>query len=403
MVLKAVWPKTLVALLPALLCACADLAQHPSPPAAAPPPAVAPAAPRTRATAPLAEPSRGPPATALLLPLSGPFALAAESLRDGFLASYFDDAAHPRLRIYDVGASADGLRAAYQSALRDGANFIVGPMRKEDVALLAGLAPPVPVLGLNYLDTGTAAPADFFQLGLAPEDEALAAARQAGAQGLHRAVALVPDAEWGGRALAAFNAGLHADGGAVVAAQHYRQGEYDRSKAIASLMGVDASEERHRALTAVLGEKSEFEPGRRADIDLIFIAARAEDARMLVPQLRFNRAGELPIYATALVYDGRPSADLNGLRFCDAPWIIDQTDELRRQRSAAALPAANPRLFALGRDAYALSTGLAQNRMQIGQPFNGASGRLAWRGQGVIGRELSCVRMDGDGLRALAP
>src|SRR3546814_7858205 len=101
-------------------------------------------------------------------------------------------------------------------------------------------------------------------------------------------------------------------------------------------MGVSPSEDRHRSLTTTLGEKSEFEPQRRADIDMIFLGARGQDARALIPQLLFNRAGGLPIYATALIYDGKPSADINGLRFCDAPWIIGQSADLQQQRAAIA-------------------------------------------------------------------
>lgn len=407
MVLKALLPKTLAALLPALMFACSEMPERPPSPAPRAQAPVLPApAPRLPAVAPAAAPlvSRGEPGLALLLPLSGNFSVTAEAVRDGFLSASFDDAAHPRVRIYDIGATPDSLRAAYQKALADGASFLVGPLRKEDVAAVAGFVPPVPVLGLNYLDAGVSAPFNFFQLGLAPEDEARAAARQALALGQRRALALVPDADWGSRALDALDETLRAGGGQVVRAQRYAQGTIDQSKAIAELMGVSASEERHRALSAVLGKKSEFEPQRRGDVDLIFLGARSQDARLLIPQLRFNRAGDLPVYATALVYDGKPTADLNGLRFCDTPWWIGDGETLAAQKAAAAsLPSGGTRLFALGRDAYTLSSGLARGSLHVGDGIDGVSGHLEWRGASVIGRQLACVQISGDGLRPLAP
>lgn len=400
MVLKSLLPKTLL-LLPLLLYACA--APRSSPPARTPP-LTAPSQTHGASGVPMTLPHGQAASIALLLPLSGTFSATAESVRDGFFSAYFADAAHPAARVYDVGSTPDSLRAAYQTALSEGATFIVGPLRKEYVAQIAGFRPSVPVLALNYLDAGVVAPDNVFQFGLAPADEARSAAEQASAAGLHRAAALVPDADWGRSALSAFDEALRANGGAVVSAQRYDQRQFDQSKIIAALMGISASEDRHRSLTTTLGEKSEFESRRRADIDMVFLGARGQDARALIPQLLFNRAGGLPIYATALIYDGKPNADINGLRFCDAPWIIGQSQQLQQQRAATAgLTIVNPRLFALGRDAYTLAAGLAQNRLQVGQEVDGVSGQLQWRTRNVIGRKLSCVQIGNDGLQSLTP
>ncbi len=342
---------------------------------------------------------------ALLLPLSGALSATAEAVRDGFLAGYFSDRARAQVRIYDVGAGDELLVSAYQRALNEGASFIVGPLRKESVAQLARMNPPVPVLGLNFLDSGTGVPFNFFQMGLAPEDEARSAADDAASRGLRRAVALVPDSEWGQRTLVAFEQRLRAQGGVVVRAERYPQSVADQSKLIRSLMGVAASEERHRALTGIIGVKSEFEPKRRGDIDLIFLGARAQDARLLGPQFRFQRAGDLPIYATALIYDGRTDADRSGIRFCDAPWVIGDALIWAPQRAEVetlASERAQPRLHALGRDAYRVASSLLRGELRIGDSIDGASGRLSWSNGGVIERALECVQLQSDGLRPLA-
>ncbi len=428
MVLKALLPKTILALMPALMingCANGPEPLRPRPQPRPVAQAAAPVYPPAQAQAPVHAPpvypqaqapsyqavpampaARGSYSIALLLPLSGAYASSAEAVRDGFLSAYFADAAHPRLRVYDIGATPDSLRLAYQRALGDGATMLVGPLTKEGVAALSAYAPPVPVLGLNYLDAGTPTPFNFFQFGLAPEDEARAAATQALAQNRRRAVALVPNSEWGQRVLAAFEQTLRAGGGAVVRAERYTQGVSDQSKLIAGLMGMSASEERHNALTAVLGQKSEFEAQRRNDIDLVFVGARAQDARLLVPQLRFNRVGDLPIYATSLVYDGKPSADLNGLRFCDAPWLIDGTGAVAAQRSAVAglgSASGSPRLFAMGRDAYTLAGGLLRGSLRVGDGVDGVTGRLQWSSSSVISRQLGCAQIAGTTLQSLSP
>ncbi len=342
---------------------------------------------------------------ALLLPLSGSFSTTGEAVRDGFLAAHFNSRSQTAVRVYDVGSRDDLLQPAYQRALGEGAALIVGPLRKESVAQLASWNPPVPVIALNYLDAGTGVPFNFLQMGLAPEDEARAAADHALRQNRRRAVALIPQTEAGERTYAAFEQRLREQGGSVVRVARYVPGRADQSQAIEGLMGGAASEERHRALTATLGVKTVFESRRRGDLDLIFMVARAADARLLAPQFRFHRSGDLPIYATAQVYDGGGDADRAGIRFCDTPWTVGDAVIWAPQRlevEGLASVAALPRLHALGRDAQRVAQGLTQGSLRRGDGLDGASGRLQWRDSGQIERLPECVQLRGDGVRPLS-
>jgi len=349
-------------------------------------------------------------ALALLLPLSGPHAAAAEAVRDGFFAAWYGARGMlpttPAVRLYDTGTTPDTLLAAYRAALDDGAEFLVGPLTREDVTALANSGRlPVPVLALNYLDSP--APFNLYQWGLAPEDEARQAAEHAIAARQVRAVALVPEGDWGERVLRAFQERFEALGGRLLAAGSYAPSERDYSAPIESLLELHASEERHRALTNVLGARTQFQPRRRDDLDLVFIAARAEQARLLGPQLRFHRTGELPIYATAAIYDGdAPAADLAGLRFCDMPWMMSPDGDaaaLRSQLRAMfpSRPKEHARLLALGHDAYTLVQLIERGQLQPGSFFPAVSGTLSLRPDGVIARRLSCAEIRGGGLKAL--
>lgn len=348
---------------------------------------------------------------ALLLPLTGPFGAGAEAVRDGFFSAYFDpraDLAQPVVHVYDTGATADAMRAAYRHALDDGAQFVVGPLTREDVAALAADGrPDVPVLALNYLDPGQAPPFNFFQAGLAPEDEARQAAERAIADRQYRAVTLAPEGDWGDRIVKAFGERLEQLGGVVVGSRAYPADEHDYSDAIQALLGLDASAERHRALTAAIGVKSEFEPRRRDDVDLVFVVARPDQARLLGPQLRFYRTGDLPIYATSAIYEGgTPPADLNGLRFCDMPWMLDTDGRWAALRAQlhSLFPARTrdyARLLALGHDAYTLVRLIDAGTLAPGSFFPAATGTLSLRDDRVIGRGLSCVEIRNGALKAL--
>jgi outer membrane PBP1 activator LpoA protein len=342
---------------------------------------------------------------ALILPLSGPLASPAEAVRDGFLAAYLKSGGNAPVRLYDAGSSNESAVAAYQQALREGAGFVVGPLRKESVAAIATLGQPAtPVLALNYLDETARAPFNFFQFGLAPEDEARAAAEQAVAQGDKRAIALVPQTEWGDRVLAALDKRLHEIGGGVLKSARYSNGEADFGKAIQDLLNLEASQGRHNALTAILGSKSEFEPRRRDDIDFIFIAARPAEGRMIWPQFRFYRANGLPVFATSLIYNGSGDNELNGIRFCDMPLMLQREGDWASLRSDVSdLPAikTQPRLFALGYDAYTLASLIQAGKMQTGTVFPSASGGLMMKPDGAISRMLSCAQFRDGGIRPM--
>ena len=89
-----------------------------------------------------------PAQVALMLPLGGRQQAAATAVRDGFLSAYFqqDAAQRPRVRIYDI-ANVD-VGSAVLRALDEGAQFIVGPLTKDEVTAAAAIADGrAPVLG----------------------------------------------------------------------------------------------------------------------------------------------------------------------------------------------------------------------------------------------------------------
>ena len=199
---------------------------------------------------------------------------------------------------------------------------------------------------------------------------------------------------------------LLAAGGRIVASARYAAGVQDYGEPLRQLLGIDASTERQRALTATLGLRLQFEPRRRDDADFIFFAARPDQARQIASQLRFNRALGLPIYSLAQIYDGRDTADLNGVRFCDMPWMLDAAGPWAQLRGdfTAAFPKRgkdSTRLQAMGYDAHTLADLLLTGRLSPGTALPAASGTLELRAGGVIMRGLSCAQIAGDTLKRL--
>ncbi|HEX4871971.1 MAG TPA: penicillin-binding protein activator [Nevskiaceae bacterium] len=328
---------------------------------------------------------------AVLLPLSGALAASGEAVRDGLISAWLAPgaAARPALRFYDAGMSDEAAVYAYHQALREGAAALIGPLRKESVLAIARLQPPLPVLALNTVD-GLSQPG-LLQLALAPEHEARSAALAAAAQGLRRAAVLVPQGEWGQRVAEAFRQSFENSGGRVVSEARFEARGLDHSRPARQLAGYDASESRAKALAGILGGPSEFDPRGRDDLDLVFLGARASEAELILPQLRFYRLSRLPIFATASVSDGRqPPA---GLRVCELPWFA-------QVERAELAPWMNPagdaaRLFALGRDAAQVLQRWVLDGGHRLDSLSGASGRLRVDPSGRIERELDCAPAGG--------
>lgn len=329
---------------------------------------------------------------ALLLPGSGPLAAIGDAVRAGYAAAAAKAGA-PEAHGYD---SAAGVPAAYQRAVTEASGVIVGPLRKEDAAALAQAGPvAVPVLALNYLDGGRAGPAGFYQFGLAPEDEARAAAEDAVARGLRLPVAMVPAGDWGNRVLAAFEQRLRELGGHVVESGRYSGDPQNWSDPVRRVLRYVAIDDKRKAAEARAKAGPGIDPQRRNDFDFVFIAGRAAQARVLWPLFRYYHADRLPAYATAAVYEGDSDSDLSGIRFCDAPWALDAggpwaalAAEARDGRSFE-----NARLYALGNDAFLIASRIAQNQLRPGDELAGATGVLKVDSAGAVHRRLVCAQM----------
>lgn len=348
---------------------------------------------------------------ALLLPLSGRNATVGHAVQHGFLGAYFATASglddQQAVRIYDVVAEG-GASAAYASAVADGAEFVVGPLLKSSVVELANdILVPVPVLTLNNLPNDTLAPPGLYQFSLAPEDEAMSAAQRALNDGHERAVALVPNNDWGRRLLTSFTTEFEGLGGTLLDYRTYTPGKQDFSNEIENLMGLTGSVRRYQRMRANIGGALQFDPRRRQDSDIIFLATDASAGRLLKAQLKFHYSGDIPVYSTSSVnaLDGRSNADLNGVMFADTPWTIDPQPWVEHlpDQFAKHWPEERrlTRLHAMGYDAYNLIASLYAARGGVMAELDGATGTLFLDRGGRVHRRLAWAQFQGGEAVAL--
>ncbi|MGD8429552.1 MAG: penicillin-binding protein activator [Ectothiorhodospiraceae bacterium] len=351
----------------------------------------------------------------LMLPLSGPLAQAGEAVRRGFLAAYYDmpPEQRPTLRVYDLGDQGTDAVSAYRDAVESGTDLVIGPLTKSSLeSMTVWKEFPVKVLALNRLNREDYGADDLYQFGLAPEEDAQAAAKLAVDRGYRRLVALAPANDWGDRTLAAFRQAMDEMDGTVLETAQFDPETSDFSDAIRRVFNLDVSVRRYRQLRSVVRRNLEFQPRRRQDVQAVFVAAFPRQARLMRPQIRFHRGIGIPVIATSDAYSGHPDReadqDMDGLTIVDIPWLYSEelSGELARihDQIAGIWPPDDdpfPRLYALGVDAFRLAGRLKVLRSEPSLSVAGASGRLSIDAQGVIHRELIPVSFE-NGLAAPA-
>ncbi|WP_157723097.1 penicillin-binding protein activator, partial [Stenotrophomonas pictorum] len=177
---------------------------------------------------------------AVLLPLSGNMATAAAPVRDGLLAGYYGETRRrPQIDFLDTKGTAAGASAAYDKAAADGADFIVGPLGREEVdALFQRDQLPVPMLALNRgKDTPPPGNAAF---SLAPEDDGIIAAEYLLGRERGNVLIIASNDDAGRRASAAFKERFNERGGKVAASISVGDVPGDIGAQLRQANGVDA-------------------------------------------------------------------------------------------------------------------------------------------------------------------
>ena len=314
---------------------------------------------------------RPPVKLAVLLPLSGNLATAAAPVRDGLLAGYYGERRRrPEIQFYDTAGTAAGATAAYARATAEGADFVVGPLGRDEVSAL--FQQPELATPMLVLNRGAVAPPDGKAgFSLAPEDDGIAAAEYMLARERKTALIIEGSDDNGRRASQAFRERFAERGGRVTRVISVAETPGDLSSVLAT-----ASQE---------------------GADAVFLAVRGSTARALTPQLALAGLGGKTRVGTSQLTSGtgKPEEDmaLDGIAFPTEAWT---------SRGVPALPAASvtgervptargpaARLFAFGYDAWLLTAYLEKLALGVNTEIRGATGRLQLDGFGNVVRTPS--------------
>lgn len=298
----------------------------------------------------------------LLLPLQGSMASAGQAVKAGFLAENQNNNA----QVVTIDTTQyPSINSAYAVAQQKNPSMIVGPLSKADVMQLQQLNISVPTLALNYADETSALPSNLYEFSLSPLDEARQTADRAAQDNHHAALVIYPSGDWGKTVANALETEWQQQNGTIVGTTVLSSNDGDLSNQISTLLQADTKNQTHRQ-----------------DMDVIFLIASPAQARLVKPLFKYYFAGDVPVYATSMIYGGNQQPalndDLDGIKFCDMPWLIDNSGSLAQQRNQVvqSFSPTQLRLYAFGMDAYLLSQQLNKLGSSPSQGVSGATGLL---------------------------
>ena len=301
----------------------------------------------------------------------------------GIYSHYRADAQRPDLITIDTELLANG-GDAYQLAIESGADFVIGPLVKSRVSEVAALPElPVPVLALNRVESAQndESKANLLSLSLAPEDEAAQISEIAWGQGLRSPLIIAETGLWGARMTDALSTSWQRLGGNNPQSTVLNP-EVEDNQTVADKTGTASSITRIRAVERAFDAPVDTQPRKRDDIDSIFILVDSiEKARELRPLLKFNYAGDLPVFAPSSIYQAQTSVnnrDLDGVNFVLAPGLMGPASDQRQ-------------LFLLGLDAAEFVSHFNQALRTSATVMHGETGSLAHDLRGNVLRRLNPV------------
>ena len=354
----------------------------------------------------------GPRSVGVVLPKSPALERAGEAIQDGMLETWLTlpTNVRPEIIFYYVDDNNPAeLDRVIRRAQDDRVDWLIGPLARDQVDQVLQMRSsqwPIPTLLLNTPSNPRLTRRlndQRLSFALRPEADAQQAAQYASALNLDRALVLAQDTSWGQRMASGFADTFRSLGRRVIEVAWYDPDAVDHSILLELVLGLNDSRQRIAEIENLVGSSVVAEPQRRQDIEMIFLAARADDARQIRPQLQFFRADDLPVVSVSYAIDGavdaRRDVDLDGVILPMAPWFVDNTSagqlrlQAERRHPSLSTNSSLSHLHAMGRDLIQLMRYLEPMKKDQQLALRGMTGNLTISSSGEINRVLLPIRI----------
>ena len=271
--------------------------------------------------------------------------------------------------------SIDKLQVTYEKAVQRGAKAIIGPLTKKAVKkLTTANLNFVPTLCLNVVPEAEKIDKNLFLFGLQIENEAKKLAKLAFSEGGRKILTVAENSSVYQRFLRSVEDEWLSQSGEIIAQLAYADLIDDMSLINRLLEDTEA--------------------------DTILIAVSPDAARNLRPYL----GTRLPIYAPSIIHTSRIDKlrmhDLEEVRFLEMPWIIDKKSKFVTD-GGEGKSLQLERFYALGIDAYEMTSIIVSDPLNIPNTIQGRSGIITFSNPLFI-RDGKPAKFTGGNIKPIA-
>lgn len=259
---------------------------------------------------------------AVLLPMEGRYKVVGQQIRSGIMKAFYASEQSITLKFYDT-SSLENLESVYTKAKQEGADRIIGPLRKEALQELASFHDDK-LLALNSIDSNS-----FTQFSFKAAQPSLQMVKKFEEAGFQRIGILTNDGRSSlANAKELESAWKQADHDAILSV--YPDENPKLREALGSLIHENLSDDRQNNLRWLIGQQLDFFPRTRQDLDAIVIFDNAYRMAVFRPQFDFFEL-DTPVFGDteltpANFQDIPQNRDLNRVSFLTYPAILDPVD-----------------------------------------------------------------------------
>ena len=317
---------------------------------------------------------------AVLLPFQGKYEQVSKQIQTGMLKAFLASDQSTTLKFYD-SFQIDQVETVYQLAKQEGADFVIGPLRKEALEQLAHLTDPN-MLALNKIEAVA-----FYQFSFKSADEVSQMIALFNQQNYRHIGILTNDGRSELATAEALTKAWQTQPLHSATLSIYPDENPKLRDALGTLINEETSQTRYNNLRWATGQSLSFFPRTRQDFDAIVILDNRNRMAVFKPQFAFFEL-KVPVYGSTQLsptnlQENRPYIDLKGVKFLTHPYAL-YPDALDTQFEA------------YGWDSFQLASQM--NKMRVGAILdNGKTGLLSLHDREFL-QQLVWAQYNKDGL-----